>query len=145
MQVFAETNRILKPGGRFFVTVPNAIGCSNVARICRGEQPSSFPPYRPEGINLRHNRELTPYELKTMYTSAGFQIESLKTVNVSTPDFKSIDFRKLGKIFNQFDDLPLRKDFLMALGIKTGKVTNRYPSDHMLYYPWDVERLEKRS
>jgi len=145
MHVFSEANRVLKGDGHFFVTVPNAIGCSNLARIIRGDQPNSFPPYRPEGINLRHNRELTPDELYELYKAAGFEIESLKTTNVTPPDFSRLNSKSFMLILSLLSDYSNRKDFIMAMGVKKRKVQDRYPEKHQLYFEWDIPRLLQKT
>jgi len=143
MHVFSESNRILKSGGRLLITVPNAIGMSNLAKLLRGEQPSSFPPYRPEGINLRHNRELTPDELEELFKSGGFLIDVIKTININPPDMHDINATSLTKLLDGLANAELRRDFLLGTGIKSSEVRLRYPTRFNLYFEWDIERLKK--
>ncbi|MDD4553856.1 MAG: class I SAM-dependent methyltransferase [Bacteroidales bacterium] len=145
MCVFSESNRILKPGGRLLITVPNAIGVTNLVRLIRGEQPSSFPPYRPEGINLRHNREITPYELSELFRAGGFGVENMKTINIAQPETKGMKINFLNLILSEIHDITFRKDFLLATGIKNSPVIDRFPLRHKLYFEWDVPRLVEKN
>ena len=58
----AECARVLRPGGRLLVTTPNRI---------------TFSPGRDTPLNPFHTRELSPSEMDSMLTGAGFAVEYL--------------------------------------------------------------------
>jgi SAM-dependent methyltransferase len=138
MHAYFEANRVLKPGGRLFLTVPNGLALSNAQRFLQGAQPNSFPFYRPEGFSLRHLREPTPREVRLLMQAAGFEPEFIETVNFSPPPQPSIRLIALGLILGQLDQ---RRELLVARGIKRSPPRDRYPTEENLYYHWDVQRL----
>jgi SAM-dependent methyltransferase len=145
MHAYAEANRVLKTGGRLFVTVPNGLALSNGLRYLHGEQPNSFAFYRPEGFNLRHHREPTPRELSALLKAAGFEPEFVKTFNIARPAVDSENPLNLLALGFTARPLELRRELLTARGIKRTPVIERYPTAEGLYYEWDLTRLRKKS
>ena len=144
MHAYAEANRVLKTGGRLFVTVPNGASLSNGVRYMKGEQPNSFPFYRPEGFVLRSEREPTPDEMDCLLKAAGFEPEFIETFNVTRPlvGRENLTSHLILGLFAR--PLDRRRELIAARGIKRGPVIDRYPSGRQLYYSWDIERLTKR-
>lgn len=130
MHMLSESNRILKSGGRFLLTTPNVLNSDNVLRYLFGDHPfgwSVFTHYYAD----RHNREYTPLEIQQMVALAGFDLELLITERFSVaPDFMR---RLAGKMFCmpaailQKVALSLREPHILAMGVKTGGVVDRFP------------------
>jgi SAM-dependent methyltransferase len=78
LAVFGRLKRILAPGGRLVVTLPNAVRLSNVALMLAGC--NFFDVYQEaNGIHGRHNREFTLEELCALLGRNGFLVESAET------------------------------------------------------------------
>ena len=78
MAMMAEVNRVLKPGGTFVLTTPNAVRHSNVVKMILGEHPLGWTPYNGYDCN-RHNREYTPSEIDQLFRAAGFAPSEVTT------------------------------------------------------------------
>jgi SAM-dependent methyltransferase len=142
MALFAEANRILKPGGRLFISTPNAASLQNFVKLA-SFQPASLAPHfrRPATLARlyeRHNREYSAHTLGELFKAAGFEIElmasdssyPLSNMNLSTEEVE--DLLKIIKYPE------LRRDTLNMIGIKTGPVVDRYPTAHELYLASDA-------
>jgi SAM-dependent methyltransferase len=142
MHAYAEANRILRPGGRLFVSVPNGASVENGVRYLMGRQPNSFPYYRPEGFSLRHPREPTLDEIRLLFKSAGFQTEVAQSIHITAPPV--VSSTTLAALRFVGGPLEHRRETIMARGLKVGDVLDRYPVGCQLYYRWDVDRFHKR-
>ena len=137
---------MLKTGGTLLISVPNVASYSNLLRLFRAEQPSTFPVYRPEGVNLRHNRELTARELAALFHCGGFDVVNLDTFNASPSIVLSKHVLAMGMLCKILHGpRQHRKDTLIGTAKKVGEVRDRYPVEQRLYYQWDVERLRSQS
>jgi SAM-dependent methyltransferase len=68
--MFRESFRILKHGGRLLITTPNANSLDAIANIIRGKRPYNYAP---------HVREYTPQDVVRIALEAGFVLEKRKT------------------------------------------------------------------
>jgi len=68
--VLKESNRILKPGGTFFISTPNANSALVIAKTALAIEPDNYRP---------HIREYTSKELIDVLRLAGFKVEKFKT------------------------------------------------------------------
>ena len=66
----SEAARVLRVGGRLFVTTPNAASLLVIERVLRHEPPWLYP---------YHFREFTPRELRILVEGAGLHVERLAT------------------------------------------------------------------
>jgi SAM-dependent methyltransferase len=137
MFAMAEANRVMRLGGTLLISVPNVLCVSNLYKMVDGRSPNSFPVYRPRGECLRHNRELTPTELATMFKAAGFEVVNVETNTFNPPPF--VPPPMLAKLYALTGGFQWRHEVLTVMGRKTGPVVCRYPLEAELYYEWDVK------
>lgn len=71
-KLLAESNRVLRPGGRLILSTPNATSLARILNLVRGANVDW--PYSPQGIYARHNRLYTAAELDDLLTGNGFKI-----------------------------------------------------------------------
>ena len=74
-----EINRVLRIGGHFIVSTPNAGGIARAFKIFGGYHPGTEHEYKPTAIYARHNREWTVTELGQTLLNIGFNIEAFDT------------------------------------------------------------------
>ncbi len=80
LSVLPKLLRIIKPGGLLILTTPNAVRLINFANMVAGS--NIFDRYCPaNGVYGRHNREFTVEELDILARGAGFEIESIETLD----------------------------------------------------------------
>ena len=72
MHYLIEVNRILRPGGRFLFTTPNAVSWRSMIRAARRQHPFVYPVLIPRLDTNRHNIEYTPAQVRTLMDAAGF-------------------------------------------------------------------------
>lgn len=70
--LLAESFRMLKPGGRLFLTTPNACSFHVLDKILTMQAPMMFRP---------HVREYAPSEIVAMIQEAGFALERFETLD----------------------------------------------------------------
>lgn len=143
MHMLSEFNRILKQGGGFLLSTPNATSLANIMRmLVRQEGPGLFPYYRPnKGVYARHNREFSRKELKYMLSCAGMEVEKCATRSVVAHGQSSWT-RSLSNLFSNF---PIAGDTIFLLGRKTNGVRERFPSRHRLYLESERQINEERT
>lgn len=145
MAMMAEVNRVLKPGGLFILSTPNAVRCSNVVNILLGEHPLGWTQYNGIDTN-RHNREYTPSEVIQLFQAAG--IPTVETVTFGAKRRGRIRDLLRGLVATGLFFLPgcprrWRRDVILAVGRRTSPVRDRKPS--WLYFePAEHVRTQKR-
>ena len=134
MAMMAEVNRVLKPGGTFVLTTPNAVRHSNVVKMILGEHPLGWIPYNGYDCN-RHNREYTPYEIDQLFRAAGFTPSEVTTFGSKRRGLRR-DLMKVmvATALTPFRNCPSRwrRDVILAVGTKTSPIRQRRPD--WLYY-----------
>jgi predicted SAM-dependent methyltransferase len=79
-KMFTEAYRILRPGGRLFLTTPNANSIDAMLNIAMLKHPFIYAP---------HVREYTVDEVGGMATAVGFKIELCETID-AWPNYQEI-------------------------------------------------------
>jgi SAM-dependent methyltransferase len=130
MHMMLEIHRILKPGGALVLTTPNLASLRSLSGILQGFHPQLFSSYiRPrEGVvDARHAREYTPYELRKLLEDSGFVVTLLET-----GPFREEPKPEYAWVEHMLDRYMLSKehrgDGIYAVGRKSGKPGERYPS-----------------
>jgi SAM-dependent methyltransferase len=136
MHAVTEANRVLKNGGRLLIAVPNVLRVETLIRYLSGQQPNPCLSYFPEHAADRHNRELTPSDLRTLFESGGFSIELFENRNITRPEYVSPVVLTFVRLYG--GTLGERQGALVGIGKKTGPVTERYPQS--LYIPFLTAR-----
>ena len=132
VHMLAEINRILRPGGHLVLTTPNLGSLRAIAAILEGYHPGFFPAYiRPpaEGqeAEARHNREYTPREVARLLVDSGFEIALLETGPFLEEPKPEHEWTK--HLLARYElAQELRGDGIYAVGRKTSRVRERYPS-----------------
>ncbi len=134
MRALWEVNRVLKSGGRFVLSTPNAASWQHAVRALRGRAPIAGLEYTGYSTN-RHNRLYDIVELREILAHAGFQVTSSFSVN-----YAELQLDRTGRLFKWLvamcDRLtrfrsgvqPEREHFLVLKSIKIGPPRERYPS-----------------
>lgn len=122
LAVFDRIRRLLAPGGRLVVTLPNAVRLTNVALILAGC--NFFDLYHTQnGVHGRHNREFTLEELSAVLGRSAFVVERAETQD--RYDYERIPIRTVDYTGTSLP-LPWRKSELeRALRRAGGRLDNR--------------------
>ncbi len=130
MAMMAEVNRVLKGGGTFVLTTPNAVRYSNVVNIVLGEQPYGWAPYNGFDGN-RHNREYTPSEIERLFRAGGMTPREVTTFGTKRRGLGRDALRRIAAsvLWPVFWCPPRwRRDVILAVGAKTSTRVERRPS-----------------
>ncbi len=137
MALFAGANRVLKPGGHFFVSTPNAASIQNFLKLGRlmpaGLAQQFRRPLSIARLYERHSREYSPFTIGEMCSAAGFEIDLMETDSafpVFDLGFSQDDIDQIIRIVGVPE---LRRDTVNVVGRKIGPVVQRYPNTHELY------------
>jgi 2-polyprenyl-3-methyl-5-hydroxy-6-metoxy-1,4-benzoquinol methylase len=131
MFMMHETNRILKAGGRLFLTTPNITSLRSVHAILH-----AYPPYVYNKFSSRdggrHCKEYAPREIALMFERSGFVVDKLETVDVW---IESEPVTQYWETYEQTHNLlkslgasvALRGEDIFAVGHKVSAPAERYP------------------
>ena len=72
MYMLSEINRVLKMGGRLFLTTPNCASTWAIHKILMGIEPYFYMQYRHDRSLYRHNYEYSIHSLVAVLKAAGF-------------------------------------------------------------------------
>ena len=135
MHLMSEINRILKPGGHLLLTTPNITSVRALHALLHGHHPGFYTAYvKPAAdgtAEARHNREYTPRDMRTLFASAGLEVEKMDTswyAPLSAED--ETRNRHMDDLLREHGyTLDLRADCLYTIGRKTGPVKDRWPGE----------------
>ncbi len=137
MALFAGANRVLKPGGFFFVSTPNSASIQNILKLGRlmpaGLAQSFRRPISIARIYERHNREYTPFTIGEMFMASGFKVEFMGTNSSFTVDNLGFSRAEVDALLAIIGTPELRCDTINVIGRKVGGIVDRYPKVHELY------------
>jgi SAM-dependent methyltransferase len=141
MALFAGANRVLKPGGYFFVSTPNAASIQNLLKLGRmmpaGLASQFRRPFTIARLYERHNREYSPFTIGEMMQCAGFEIALMETDSAFPVDNLGYSEEQVAQIIGILGIPELRCDTVNVIGKKIGDVADRFPASHDLYVPSD--------
>lgn len=141
MALFAGANRVLQPGGYFFVSTPNAACIQNFLKLGRLLPPGIAQQFRrPMGLSRiyeRHNREYTPFTIGEMMKAAGFEIVIMETDSAFAVNDLGYRQEDIDALIQLIGIPELRCDTINVIGRKIGPVVDRYPEAHELYVASD--------
>lgn len=130
MAMMSEVNRVLRMGGIFLLTTPNAVRCHNVVKMVLGEQPYGWNPYNGFDTN-RHNREYTPSEIEKLLAASGFLTNELTTFGQKLRGpARDVLAKACGALLASIRRCPRRwrNDVILASGTKVSSQIHRRPS-----------------
>ncbi len=137
MALFAGANRVLAPGGYFFVSTPNSASIQNFLKLGRlmpaGLAQEFRRPLSMARLYERHNREYTPFTICEMFISAGFEIAIMETDSAFVVEDHGFSKADIAAILTLIGVPELRRDTINIIGRKIGPVARRYPVAHGLY------------
>lgn len=147
MALFAGVNRILKPGGYFLVSTPNAASIQNILKLGRlipaGLAQHFRRPLSTEALYERHNREYNPFTIGEMMLAAGFEIFIMETDSAFPLFDLNYPAEQISQILSIIGMPELRRDTINVIGRKVSGVVNRYPEAHDLYIASDDDPLRR--
>lgn len=123
MFFLSEANRVLRNGGKLFVTTPNMNSWRALGAVLTGYSPYTFGSYAVSAASSIHCHEYTPRELDTILDYAGFKPKTW-TDNVYSEGIPAL-FERFFNVFQLNKDI--REDCLFSIGEKVGPVKERYP------------------
>lgn len=141
MALFAGANRVLKPGGYFFVSTPNAASIQNFIKLGRlmpaGLASQFRRPFSLARLYERHNREYSPFTIGQMFLSAGFEIVIMETDSAFPVFDMGYSQDQIQAMIDIIGMPELRRDTINVIGRKIGDIVERYPVEHDLYVAED--------
>ena len=133
MYALWEVNRVLKPGGRFIFSTPNAASWPHAIRAIRGLAPIMGLEYSGYSTN-RHNRLYDVTEMRVILEKAGFQISTAisKSYFTHTTDRTGKVLHGLLNIYDWITRFmtgfkPERENYLVLKTTKVSQPLERYP------------------
>lgn len=134
--MLAEAHRVLKPGGRLFISTPNAVDMRHTVAMVLNYSTGS--PYSGYSIYGRHNREFTLREVQDLCLACGYSIGQARLENIllrrGYPKFKRFGFGLL----NLISGLPLpyfkeKRENIFLIAERTGETKWGYPESLYLF------------
>jgi SAM-dependent methyltransferase len=130
MHVFAESNRVLRPGGALCLSTPNVASSANLVDLTMGRHPYFWSAFT-DSYADRHNREYVPAEIRQMFELAGFTVSRLVTAR----PYQLLSGKRallgtalaLPAAITGRLPLALRGEQILARGTMNGPVLDRYP------------------
>ncbi len=131
MHMVGEVNRILRPGGAFILSTPNACSLRAASALLLNYHPGLFHHYVvPDEngvVDPRHAREYAPRDVLALLEAGGFSLETLDTGPYLEQDTLEYDWVK--QILQRFQlSSEMRGDAIFAVAKKVGPVQERYPA-----------------
>jgi len=141
MGLLEQINRILKPGGTLLLTTPNLACGHAVESALLGDSPYVYGKFESGGLSTdRHNREYTAGEVERLAQAAGFQVVTLRTMDMWWPRRQEI----IRSLVAQGYPIAHRGDNTFLLARKSAPVRERYPEEFYLKLGTQEERRARQ-
>ncbi len=139
--MLAESHRVLRPDGLFFLTVPNLLTIKRLVLMFLNR--TTEVPYSGYGLYGRHQREFAPHEVAGLLTACNFRVEALATANVWPTNRGGRGRELVGAGLNALTSLPLpwlaaKREYILCAARPTGQAVAAYPDwlySHRHLYP----------
>ncbi len=147
--MLAESHRVLRPGGLFFLTVPNFINIKRTVNMLLN-RPTEYP-YSGYGVYGRHAREFAPFEVARLFEACHYHVAELQTANV-WPTFRDHWFKGVGNaVLNAVSSLPVgwlaaKREYILCAAHPHGQAVAAYPEwlyAHRHLYPLPPHGIPK--
>lgn len=129
--MLVETHRVLTEGGKFLITVPNAINIKRTVQLLLNQTIERR--YSGYGVYGRHSREYAPGELQALLVACNYRVIHIQTANVWREIAKdSMLKRTANGLLNALTSLPVpylraKREYVFALGEPVGEPKAGYP------------------
>lgn len=139
--MLAESHRVLRPDGLFFLTVPNLLTIKRLVLMFLNR--TTEVPYSGYGLYGRHQREFAPYEVADLLAACHFRVEALTTANVWPTDRGARGRRLVSAGLNALTALPVpwlaaKREYILCAARPIGQAVAAYPDwlySHRHLYP----------
>jgi SAM-dependent methyltransferase len=139
--MLAEAHRVLRPGGLFFLTVPNLLTVKRLVLMLLNR--TTEVPYSGYGLYGRHQREFAPHEVRGLLAACHYDVVALQTANV-WPTVRGSRAKGVANgLLNALTDLPVgwlaaKREYILCAARPVGAAVAAYPSwlySHRSLYP----------
>ena len=128
--MLAEAHRVLRPGGLFFLTVPNLLTVKRLVLMLLNR--TTEVPYSGYGLYGRHQREFAPHEVAGLLAACHYEVLALETANVWPTDRGGGAKRAVNRLLNGLTDLPVgwlaaKREYILCAARPVGEPVAAYP------------------
>ena len=122
MFMLSEVNRVLKTGGKLFVSTPNVLSSRGITKMLGGYEPYFYMQYHINREYHRHNYEYSVKQLWSVLTCAGFD------ATVWTEDlFEDGLVHSVESLRDAGFKIDHVGDNILSIAVKVSAVVERYP------------------
>ncbi len=135
--MLAEAHRVLRPGGRFLLSTPNAVDVRRTLAPLLNR--SSAFHYSGYGVYGRHNREFTVDELELLCEACGYRVLEKHVENIFIRTHYTPARQLAFRVLNLLSSLPLpylraKREYIFLVAESLGEAQWAYP-ERLYFYP----------